>query len=74
MCSRAVNKLPSYTLHIFDVRIKKDQDLDIVRHGLRIPNEGIKSRKSENVGPYSRQNMLRPYLKFECGSEFLAVQ
>ena len=30
-------------------------------HGLRTPNEGI---KSENLGRCGRQNMLRLYLKF----------
>ena len=31
-------------------------------HGLRTPNEGIKSKISEKFGRCGRQNMLRPYL------------
>ena len=31
-------------------------------HALQTPNEGInKSKKSENLGQFGRQNMLRPY-------------
>ena len=33
-----------------------------------------KSKISEKLSLCGRQNMLRPYLKFGSGSEFLAVQ
>ena len=57
-----ISKISSiiYNLAMYCLDGQVCNDLNFVSHGLRTSN---KSKESENLGQYGRQNMLRPYLK-----------
>ena len=52
--------------HLFSsesIRGHRDLDVHGLSHGLRTLNKGHKSKKSENLGRFGRQNMIWPFSK-----------